>query len=89
MTIQNEPLTGGDPWFPWNTCWFSSEDERDFAKLDLGPIMEEAGYPPSEFHIMTLDHNRPIVPDWSNIVFSDNEASKYIAGKFEYYREGF
>lgn len=80
MTVQNEPMTGWDPWFPWNTCGFNAEMERDFAKLDLGPIMEEGGFAPGNFSIMVLDHNRPLALDWAITVFSDAEASRYVAG---------
>jgi glucosylceramidase len=80
MTVQNEPMTGWDPWFPWNTCGFNAEMERDFAKMDLGPIMAEGGFPPESFNIMVLDHNRPLAEDWANVVFSDPEASRYVAG---------
>jgi len=80
MTVQNEPMTGWDPWFPWNTCGFNAEMERDFAKMDLGPIMEAGGFPPSSFNIMVLDHNRPLALDWAQTVFSDADASKYVAG---------
>lgn len=54
--------------------------ERDFAKMDLGPIMEEAGFGPDNFKIMALDHNRPLAEDWAQTVFSDPGSSKYIAG---------
>lgn len=80
MTIQNEPMTGWDQWFPWNTCGFNAEMERDFAKLDLGPIFESAGFPPETFHILGLDHNRPLAKDWADTIFNDTVASRYFAG---------
>jgi glucosylceramidase len=80
MTVQNEPMTGWDPWFPWNTCGFNAEMERDFAKMDLGPILADGGFPPESFNIMVLDHNRPLAEDWANVVFSDAEASRYVKG---------
>lgn len=80
MTIQNEPMTGWDQWFPWNTCGFNAEMERDFAKLDLGPIFEAAGFPPETFHILGLDHNRPLAKDWADTIFNDTAASRYVAG---------
>ncbi|CAG7689974.1 unnamed protein product [Allacma fusca] len=80
MTIQNEPATGFDPWFPWNTCAFSPETERDFLKKDLGPTMEAAGYTPENFNIMVLDHNRNLLPAWADKIFKDPEASRYAKG---------
>lgn len=80
MTIQNEPMTGWDEYFPWNTCGFNAEMERDFAKLDLGPVFEAAGFPPKSFHILALDHNRPLAKDWADVVLNDTVASRYVAG---------
>lgn len=80
MTVQNEPMTGWGNDFPWNTCGFNAEMERDFAKFDLGPIFEAAGYAPDTFHILALDHNRPLAKDWADVVFNDTTASHYLAG---------
>lgn len=54
--------------------------ERDFVREDLGPIMEEGGFPPGDFNIMVLDHNRPLARDWADTVFSDSAAARYVAG---------
>lgn len=80
MTIQNEPMTGWYNWFPWNTCGFNADMERDFAKLDLGPIFESAGFTPENFHILGFDHNRSMAKAWADIIFNDTLASRYIAG---------
>jgi len=78
MTIQNEPETGFDYWFPWNTCGFSPEMERDFVKVDLYHNLQEAGY--DYLKLMTLDHNRDLIPDWANTVLSDPDANPLYAG---------
>ncbi len=59
-----------------NVCGFTAEMERDFVKTDLGPILEQGGYPPESFTIMALDHNRPLAEDWANVIFTDSEASR-------------
>ncbi len=59
---------------------FDAEMERDFVREDLGPIFEQAGFPPSNFNILVLDHNRPLAKDWANTVFSDPGASRYVTG---------
>ena len=76
MSVQNEPMAGWDPDFPWNVCGFNATMERDFVKTDLGPIFEQGGYPPETFNIMSLDHNRPLAEDWANTVYSDPAASR-------------
>jgi glucosylceramidase len=79
MTVQNEPGIWNTD-HPWNTCAFTPEMEKDFVKTDLGPILEQGGYPPENFTIMSLDHNRDFLPGWAQTVFADPEASRYIKG---------
>lgn len=49
MTVQNEPMTGFDKWFPWNTMGFTAE-------TDLGPALEKAGWETDKFNFMVMDH---------------------------------
>ena len=60
MTPQNEPLTGFEENFPWNTCAWSAEDMRDWIKTSFGPAMTDAGL--RRVQIMVLDHNRDALP---------------------------
>ena len=78
MTVQNEPYTGFDYWFPWNTCGFTPEMERDFVVQDLVPNLQAAGY--NDMNIMALDHNRDLIPDWADVVLSDPVAAQYYKG---------
>jgi len=79
MTVQNE-VAVSDPWFPWNTCFFSAEMERDFVKMDLGPQLERAGWTPDDFTIMVLDHNRNLLPGHAQTILNDAQASRFVKG---------
>ena len=80
MTVQNEPITGLDSGFSWNTLMFTPEMEKDFVKTDLGPALEKAGWGPDKLNLMIMDHNRDLLPRWSEVVLSDKDAAKYIKG---------
>ncbi|CAG2100447.1 unnamed protein product [Medioppia subpectinata] len=80
MTVQNEPMTGMQENFPWNTMGFTAEMERDFLKTDLGPALERAGWGPDKFNVMILDHNRDLLPQWADVVLGDSGAAKYAKG---------
>ncbi|CAD6198137.1 unnamed protein product [Caenorhabditis auriculariae] len=40
LTVQNEPMSGADPNYPWQTMYFSAAMERDFVKNHLGPALK-------------------------------------------------
>lgn len=73
LTVQNEPAFGA----PWEACTYSAEQERDFLKNHLGPVMRR-DHP--EAKIMVLDHNRDMAVDWTRTIFGDTEAKKYADG---------
>ncbi|CAG7818143.1 unnamed protein product [Allacma fusca] len=79
MTVQNEPAIW-DPWFPWNTCGMDPAVEREFVKVDLSPELERLGYTPETFKVLVLDHNRNLLPGWTDVSFADNQANRWIAG---------
>lgn len=74
VSVQNEPQAVQT----WDSCVYSSEDERDFVKNNLGPAMHEAGY--SDKAIIIWDHNRDIMVERALTILSDEEANKYIWG---------
>lgn len=80
LTTGNEPLDGFIEDFPFNCMAFTPETQRDFVKLDLGPILSAAGYGPDKLKIMIMDDQRLLLPKWADVVLSDANASKYIAG---------
>ncbi len=74
LTIQNEPMATQR----WESCIYSAEDERDFLKKYLGPTMKKEGLENKK--IIVWDHNRDLMNQRANTIFSDPEASKYAWG---------
>ena len=74
ITIQNEPMAVQR----WESCIYTAEEERDFLKNHLGPIMDEEGL--GDKKIVVWDHNRDLINHRANTIFEDPEASKYAWG---------
>ena len=74
ITIQNEPMAIQR----WESCIYTAEDERDFLKKHLGPIMEKEGL--GDKNIVVWDHNRDLINHRANVIFEDPEAAKYAWG---------
>lgn len=74
ISLQNEPMAVQT----WESCIFTAEAERDFLKNYLGPTMKKEGL--GNKKIIVWDHNRDLMLQRANIIFSDPEASKYAWG---------
>ncbi len=74
LTIQNEPAAVQT----WESMVYSAEEERDFLKNYLGPILKREGL--GNKKIIIWDHNRDLSTHWANTIFSDEEASQYAWG---------
>ncbi|MFC0190077.1 glycoside hydrolase family 30 beta sandwich domain-containing protein [Fictibacillus aquaticus] len=74
ITVQNEP----DATQVWDSCRYSAEEERDFVKNHLGPIMEQEGL--EDKKIIIWDHNRDIAYERASTVLSDPDAARYVWG---------
>ncbi len=74
LTVQNEPMAVQT----WESCVYTAEAERDFLKNFLGPTMRKEGL--GDKKIVVWDHNRDLMNDRANVIFSDPEASKYAWG---------
>ena len=74
LTVQNEPMAVQT----WESCVYTAEAERDFLKNFLGPTMKKEGL--GDKKIVVWDHNRDLMNDRANVIFSDPEASKYAWG---------
>jgi glucosylceramidase len=74
VTIQNEPMAVQR----WESMIYTAEDERDFLKNHLGPVMEKEGY--GDKNIVVWDHNRDLITNRANTIFDDPEAAKYAWG---------
>ncbi|MCX6121477.1 MAG: glycoside hydrolase family 30 protein [Ignavibacteriales bacterium] len=74
VTIQNEPMATQR----WESCIYTSEEERDFLKNYLGPIMNKQGL--GDKKIIVWDHNRDLINQRASTIFTDSVASKYAWG---------
>ena len=74
LTIQNEPMANQI----WESCIFTAETERDFLKNYLGPTLKKDGL--GDKKIIVWDHNRDLIAQRADVIFSDPEASKYAWG---------
>ena len=83
ITVQNEPAAVQS----WDSCIYSAEEERDFVRDFLGPIMVNEGL--ADVKIIIWDHNRDLMYVRAKTAFDDPEASKYIWGTgFHWYCNG-
>uniref|UniRef100_A0A914VCT6 Glucosylceramidase n=2 Tax=Plectus sambesii TaxID=2011161 RepID=A0A914VCT6_9BILA len=79
MTMQNEPTTGIDVNFGWQTMYFNAQSERDFIKNVLGPALQNSTLGKNVM-LMTMDDQRSNLPDWADVVFSDPVANSFTPG---------
>lgn len=73
LTVQNEPEYAA----PWEACVYSAEEERDFIRDWLGPVLSKEH--PS-LTLIAYDHNKDHIEHWASVIFSDPDASKYTSG---------
>lgn len=82
ISVQNEPMAKQR----WESCIYTAEEERDFLKKSLGPIMEKEGL--KEKKIIVWDHNRDLIYQRAQTYFNDPDAAKYIWGiGFHWYED--
>jgi glucosylceramidase len=82
VSVQNEPLATQR----WDSCIFSAEQERDFVRDHLGPELEASGM--RHVKIVIWDHNRDLLVERANVVYSDPRAARYVWGAgFHWYGE--
>jgi len=74
ISIQNEPLATQT----WESCIYTAEEERDFLKNHLGPIMAKEGL--GDKKIIVWDHNRDMINERANTILGDADAAKYVWG---------
>uniref|UniRef100_A0A1I7V4N9 Glucosylceramidase n=1 Tax=Caenorhabditis tropicalis TaxID=1561998 RepID=A0A1I7V4N9_9PELO len=79
LTIQNEPSTGADMTWRWQTMNYTAETMRDFLKDYLGPRLKQNKVTES-LKVMVLDDGRGLLPGWADTIFNDTEATKYADG---------
>lgn len=74
VTVQNEPAATQT----WDSCVYTAEEERDFAKDYLAPALDKAGL--GEVEIYIWDHNKEVVVERVQTAFSDKDARDKITG---------
>lgn len=74
ITVQNEPMAKQT----WESMMFTAEEERDFLKNHLGPVMKKEGL--GDKKIIVWDHNRDLIVHRANTILSDPEAAQYVWG---------
>jgi glucosylceramidase len=74
VTIQNEPMATQT----WESCIFTAEEERDFLKNHLGPVLERQGL--GDKKIVIWDHNRDLIVHRVDTILGDAEAASYVWG---------
>ena len=73
-TVQNEPMANQT----WESCNFSAQEECDFVKNHLGPVLASAGL--KDKKILIWDHNRNLMFQRVQGVLDDPVAAKYVWG---------
>ncbi|HPT79242.1 MAG TPA: glycoside hydrolase family 30 protein [Candidatus Atribacteria bacterium] len=74
ITMQNEPKAVQT----WDSCVYTAEEEKDFVKNYLGPVLEKEGL--GHVKIMIWDHNKERVYERARAAYEDPEAARYIYG---------
>ena len=82
VSVQNEP----DATQRWDSCRYSAEQERDFVRDHLGPVLAAAGL--GHICIVIWDHNRDLLVERASVVLADAAAARYVWGTgFHWYGE--
>ena len=82
VSVQNEP----DATQRWDSCRYSAEQERDFVRDHLGPVLAAAGL--GHICIVIWDHNRDLLVERASVVLADPAAARYVWGTgFHWYGE--
>ena len=74
ISVQNEP----EAVQTWDSCIYTSEEERDFIKNFLGPALKRNQY--LDKKLVIWDHNRDVMVERSRTVLSDPDAAQYVWG---------
>ncbi len=74
LTVQNEPMAKQR----WESMIYTAEDERDFLKNHLGPVLRAQGL--GDKKIIVWDHNRDLITHRADVILSDPEAAQYVWG---------
>ncbi|GMR50835.1 hypothetical protein PMAYCL1PPCAC_21030, partial [Pristionchus mayeri] len=79
VTPQNEPTTGAQPDYEWQTMYFDAKGESNFVKNNLSPALKSSPAT-KELIIMGLDDQRWYLPSWADVLLEDQETASLIDG---------
>jgi len=82
LTIQNEPLAVQS----WESCIVTAQDEHEFIRDYLGPDLQKSGL--SGVKLMIWDHNRGMMYQRAEEIYSDPKTSKYVWGMAYHWYSG-
>ena len=74
ISVQNEPAAKQR----WDSCIYTAEEERDFIRDYLGPVLESRNL--LDKKVIIWDHNRDIMIERARNELNDPEAAKYVWG---------
>lgn len=74
LTVENEPLGNG---YNWESMHFTPEEMVDFVSKHLGPKLKADGH---DVKVLGYDQNRDELKEWADIMYKDEESSKYFDG---------
>jgi glucosylceramidase len=74
LSVQNEPMAKQT----WESCMYTAEEERDFIKNHLGPVLQKNNL--SDKKLIAWDHNRDLLYQRASTLLNDPDAAKYVWG---------
>jgi len=74
LSVQNEP----EATQTWDSCLYSGEEERDFVRDHMGPVLHASGL--GHLKLVIWDHNRDRMFERAKIVLDDAQAAQYVWG---------
>jgi glucosylceramidase len=75
VTVENEPHGNGNN---WESMHYSPEEMTHFVQNYLGPRLEKDGK--QDVRILGYDQNRDGLKEWVDVMYANDESSKYYAG---------
>ena len=75
ITPVNEPHGNNGQ---WESMQFSAESQNEFIKHHLGPALHQSDH--SDVKILMYDHNRSDLEYWAQVLYNDEETSRYLYG---------
>ena len=74
LSVQNEPMAKQT----WESCIYTADEERDFIKNYLGPVLQSSGL--GDKKLIAWDHNRDLLYQRASAILEDPAAAKYVWG---------